>query len=109
MPKLKPQFFCDNCNYEVDDNVKSCPHCGRLFVSVRCPICDYSGPDRMFQSGCPMCGYSEPPSARIPKAPKEKPYKEKSAHAEPLPFWTYIATAIALLTVIAFLSHLITK
>jgi len=63
----------------------------------------------MFQSGCPMCGYSEPPSARIPKAPKEKPYKEKSAHAEPLPFWTYIATAIALLTVIAFLSHLITK
>jgi len=107
--KYKPQYFCDNCGYEVDDNIKACPHCGRNFVSVRCPVCDYSGPEKRFQNGCPMCGYSAPPSIRAPKQPKKKPKQEVYVPAEPLPFWTYIATFIALITAIALFSHFLTR
>ncbi|MCL2440828.1 MAG: hypothetical protein FWD14_03735 [Treponema sp.] len=109
MPKQKPLFFCDNCSYEVGDDLKTCPYCGRNFVSVRCPICDYSGPDRMFQSGCPMCGYSAPPKPKTPKPAKKKPGRKNIPADEPLPFWTYLLTFIALLIVIAIFSWLITK
>ena len=105
----KPRFFCDNCSYEVDSDVRACPYCGRMFTSVRCPSCTYSGPDRMFQSGCPMCGYSAPPPPKT-KTPRMKPPRRKNSQpAEPLPFWTYIAVGIALLAVITLFSWLITK
>ncbi|MCL2765550.1 MAG: zinc-ribbon domain-containing protein [Treponema sp.] len=109
MSKKKPLFFCDNCGYEVGDNVKACPYCARLFVSVRCPACTYSGPDRMFQNGCPMCGYSAPPPPKV-KEPKIKPPPPiPPPPAEPLPFWTYIITFTALLAVIALFSYFITR
>ncbi|GBU29268.1 hypothetical protein R84B8_02832 [Treponema sp. R8-4-B8] len=105
----KPRFFCDYCGNEVGSEVKKCPYCGRIFASVRCPSCGYSGQDRMFQNGCPMCGYSAPPSPKQ-KNPKMKPPKIKHRHAgEPIPFWTYIVTFIALFAVIAFLSYFITR
>jgi len=107
--KQKPLFFCDNCNYEVGDNIKVCPYCGRNFVSVRCPVCDYSGPDRMFQSGCPLCGYSAPSQPKIYNPKKTKSHKEPLQAAKPLPFWTYVATFLALLAMIALLSYLLTK
>jgi uncharacterized membrane protein YvbJ len=106
----KPRFYCDNCGYEVGSEVKNCPYCGRIFASVRCPSCGYSGQDRMFQNGCPMCGYSASPSAKPLKAPQKKQPKTKEyPTAEPLPFWTYAITFIALLAVIALLSYFITR
>ncbi|MDR0486871.1 MAG: zinc-ribbon domain-containing protein, partial [Treponema sp.] len=53
-----PRFFCDNCGCEVEDNAKACPRCGRIFTSVRCPSCGYSGEEKLFANGCPKCGYS---------------------------------------------------
>ena len=109
--KKKPRFFCDNCSYEVSSEAKLCPYCGRYFSSIRCPKCEYSGPDRMFQNGCPMCGYSAPPQ----KAPQNKPVRGKkssnsrSAPAEPLPFWTYIIAVIIFMIVIILFSYLITR
>jgi len=106
----KPRFFCDYCENEVGSEVKNCPYCGRVFASVRCPMCGYSGADRMFQGGCPMCGYSAPPPPKQPKNPKMKPPRIKEHHVnEPIPFWTYVVTFIALFTVIAFLSYFITR
>jgi len=108
MSKKKPRFFCDNCGYEVGSEVKTCPYCARHFASVRCPSCSYSGPDRMFQNGCPMCGYSAPPPPKAPKLRKIKPIRSENPPA-PLPFWTFIASLIALLSVIALLSWFITR
>jgi len=107
--KKKPRFFCDNCGYEVSSDVKLCPYCGRHFASIRCPACDYSGPDEMFGAGCPMCGYSAPPK----KAQKAKPVKKSRSggygHSEHLPTWMYILSALFVLGVIAFISFFLTK
>jgi len=103
--KKKPRFFCDHCGSEVGSDVKTCPHCGRYFASVRCPSCGYSGPDEMFGGGCPMCGYSAPPS----KPQKLKPIRAKENHySDPPPIWTYIISVIILLLIIALLSYIIT-
>jgi len=107
--KKKPRFFCDNCGYEVGDNVKACPYCGRNFVAVRCPACDYSGPDRMFQGGCPMCGYSAPPPPNVkPKKIKSGSYKDRIP-AEPLSFRVFISAFLVVVALIALLSYLITR
>jgi len=107
----KPRFFCDNCGNEVGNEVKNCPYCGRIFASIRCPACGYSGNDRMFKNGCPMCGYSAAPTSSKPaKIGKKKPPKTREYHAaEPLPFWSVALTVIVLLFVILILSSLITK
>jgi uncharacterized membrane protein YvbJ len=108
LKKQPPQFFCDNCGYEVGHNEKACPHCGRLFISVRCPICDYSGEEKRFANGCPLCGYSDPSFGKR-KPPKIKKKKQRQQYqAEPLPSWAYIFLAIALIFMILLLSHIIT-
>jgi hypothetical protein len=105
LKKKKPRFFCDNCGCEVGSDVKSCPSCGRFFASVRCPACGFSGEDRLFTRGCPSCGYSTPPAV---KKPKFKPSDSQKLPAQPLPIWAYIISILALLLVIALLSHIIT-
>ena len=102
----KPRFFCDNCGEEVDNDVKSCPYCGRFFASVRCPSCGFSGEDRLFHNGCPVCGYSADGNAKPRKKPKAKKGKPVE---EPLPVGAYIISAIALLVAIAILSYTITR
>ncbi len=54
----RSRFFCENCHHEVRPNAKVCPHCGRFFEAVRCPICSYVGEGRDFIRGCPNCGYA---------------------------------------------------
>jgi len=109
MANRKPRFFCDNCGHEVDSDVVHCPFCARMFTSVRCPNCGYSGPDKMFQGGCPMCGYSAPPppktKPRVIYAPKEK----ERFRGEPLPIWTYILGFLALIALVALLAHFLTR
>ena len=106
--KKKPRFFCDNCGYEVSSDVKLCPYCGRYFASIRCPACDYSGPDEMFGGGCPMCGYSAPPPPKT-KSKLIKSRPEKSDYSEHLPTWMYIVSVLFVLGVVAFISFFLTR
>lgn len=52
------KFFCENCGTEVRPNAKVCPHCGRFFRAVRCPVCNFTGESMLFVQGCPNCGYA---------------------------------------------------
>ncbi len=52
------KFFCENCGTEVRPNAKVCPHCGRFFRAVRCPVCSFTGESMLFLKGCPNCGYA---------------------------------------------------
>jgi uncharacterized membrane protein YvbJ len=108
--KEKPRFFCDNCGQEVTDSEKTCPYCGRYFASVRCPACGFSGEDKLFVNGCPSCGYSASPSI-APKKPKPKRprKKNKPPAADPLPVLVYVISFLALIVVLAILSHFITR
>jgi uncharacterized membrane protein YvbJ len=109
--KKTPRYFCDNCNTEVFSTDRACPNCGRLFVSVRCPNCGYSGEDKRFENGCPLCGYSDPNAGKEKKTVIKKPKKKKPKayhHHEPLPAWGYIVMAAALFILVMLLSHLIT-
>lgn len=54
----RSRFFCENCHREVRPSAKVCPHCGRFFEAVRCPVCEYTGDGREFVRGCPNCGYA---------------------------------------------------
>jgi uncharacterized membrane protein YvbJ len=103
-----PRFFCDNCGYEVGNEVKTCPFCGRYFASVRCPVCDYSGPDKAFKNGCPLCGYSA--SAADTRPIKQKrPRPKKQSSGEPLPPWAYIIAVIVLFAVVLLFSFIVTR
>jgi uncharacterized membrane protein YvbJ len=109
--KQSPRYFCDNCGTEVFSDDRACPRCGRLFVSVRCPNCGYSGEDKRFQNGCPLCGYSDPNAGKGNKPSITKPKKKKSKvkhQHEPLPIWGYAVMGAALLILVLLLSHLIT-
>ena len=60
----RSRFFCENCRNEVRPNAKVCPHCGRFFEAVRCPVCTYVGEAASFVRGCPSCGYAGDSAAR---------------------------------------------
>jgi predicted RNA-binding Zn-ribbon protein involved in translation (DUF1610 family) len=93
----RPHFFCENCGAEVAGGAKSCPKCGRLFASVLCPACGFSGEEALFSGGCPVCGYS----AASGTAPERTPPEREAAGK--LPLWVYVLTGLALLGVIAAL------
>jgi len=54
----RSRFFCEHCHQEVRPSAKVCPHCGRFFEAVRCPVCSYVGEAQDFLQGCPNCGYA---------------------------------------------------
>lgn len=103
-----PHFFCENCGTEVPRKAVRCPGCGRLFSSVRCPKCAFTGSEHLFSDGCPSCGYS---SAGPDRATGERagsaPFVRKDGlrgTARPenvgaLPLWVYLVTAFALVAV----------
>ena len=51
-------FYCENCGRRVGPNARTCPHCGRFFSAVKCPVCNFSGEVSLFMAGCPSCGYT---------------------------------------------------
>jgi len=89
-----PRFFCEQCGAEVPRNANRCSSCGRLFSSVLCPSCGFSGAERLFADGCPSCGYSAPAPRRLPSERDLRP-------AGALPFWVYAVTFASLLAVAA--------
>ena len=89
----KPRFYCDNCSREVGGSAESCPGCGRLFSSIRCPVCSLTGGEADFAAGCPACGYSATPKPAV--KPAAKPVREGGG---PLPFWAlFLAVALFVL------------
>jgi Double zinc ribbon len=51
------RFFCESCGRAVPFNAEMCPHCGKSFDAVKCPVCNYTGLPGEFLRGCPKCGY----------------------------------------------------
>ena len=93
----KPHFFCDNCSAEVGHGAESCPRCGRVFASVRCPSCGLIGEEAIFASGCPSCGYSaQRPKTVVPTPPEVEIHR-------PLPFWAVFLTVGVLAFILAIL------
>jgi predicted RNA-binding Zn-ribbon protein involved in translation (DUF1610 family) len=96
MPGTGARFFCENCGAEVDRDTGRCPSCGRVFSSVRCPQCGFTGEETLFKKGCPVCGYCARNENAAPKT-------EPDANGK-LPFWVYVVAALgfALAAVILF-------
>ena len=63
MKNKKAKFFCENCGAEVPEKAKVCKHCGKFFISVRCPNCGATGTSSEFKKGCTHCGYADVNSA----------------------------------------------
>jgi RNA polymerase subunit RPABC4/transcription elongation factor Spt4 len=95
------RFFCENCGAEVSRDTKSCPYCGKSFVSVRCSACGFTGEESLFQKGCPVCGYF--PSAGPGEDKTLKISFPREGHAGSLPVWVYVVTGAALAAVGAVL------
>lgn len=104
--KKKAKFFCENCGHEVAEDAKVCRHCGKFFISVRCPKCGKVGSADIFKKGCPQCGYSMKDDSAL-KAILES-VKDGRAYGSDggetqtsLPIWVYIITFLGLVAVIA--------
>jgi uncharacterized membrane protein YvbJ len=123
--KKQIRFFCDKCGFEVPQDAKACPGCGRSFSSVKCPACGFVGQAAFFGGGCPMCGYSadESQGANTAVSSLARGFQpmyntrgiaadavdsniirkaRRSVQHRELPLWIYVITGIALL--ISFLA-----
>ncbi len=121
-------FFCEHCGNPVPLEAKTCPHCGRRFDAVRCPICSLVGDQELFADGCPRCGYlkrvggaaastkplpkavnfeaaspEEETSAKRLRPPKRPVPRFREAPRTRLPRWFYLITIFVLLAVIVAL------
>ncbi len=98
---MKVRFRCDNCGHHVPLRHDTCPHCGRRFTAVVCPVCGFEGDASLFSNGCPSCGYrgaarrSGSADPRRPKPPRPR--------RPPLPNWFYLASSGVLLVVLILL------
>ncbi len=70
------RFFCESCGRSVPFNANMCPHCGKKFDAVKCPVCKYTGMPGEFLQGCPKCGYlaseDDGPAGPDPRSPGRK-------------------------------------
>ena len=110
------EFFCEACGNAVSLKASKCPHCGKLFESVKCPKCEFTGASELFSNGCPVCGYlssggkatdgefitveeglvspdAEGAAIGVPRA-KSTPVKKKNERQ--LPKWLYSALTLTL-------------
>ena len=99
MPK-EAKYFCEFCDTEVEEDAKECPKCGRVFSSVVCASCGYSGAGIEFAAGCPKCGYAE--RKRSVQRAAEKTVRKKTG-IESLPWWVFLAADVVLGGIILFL------
>jgi hypothetical protein len=94
---MKARFRCDNCGRQVPLKHDTCPHCGKRFTAVLCPVCQFEGDASLFRGGCPSCGYQ---GARTGGPPAVEARPKKTAKP-PLPGWFYFWSSVALLVVLA--------
>ena len=110
------EFYCEACGNAVSLKASKCPHCGKLFDSVRCPKCEFTGASELFSNGCPVCGYlssggkaTEGDFITVEKGlvapdaegaaigvPGAKSQATKKKHDRNLPKWLYSALTITL-------------
>ena len=70
---------------------------------MRCPACDFTGEDSLFNEGCPVCGYSvERETFDLNDVHWEDHSDPKEASGN-LPVWAYILTAAVFTAVMAAL------
>ncbi|HON89096.1 MAG TPA: zinc-ribbon domain-containing protein [Spirochaetales bacterium] len=92
------KYYCQNCGKEVAAAAKRCPSCGRIFTSVLCPRCGFSGPEEIFVEGCPLCGSSVMTSqAQNAKHEKGSAYKPLSYTAFGAIIFIFVISCILLL------------
>jgi ssDNA-binding Zn-finger/Zn-ribbon topoisomerase 1 len=89
-----PHFFCENCGVKVPLRAKQCPRCGRLFQSVRCPSCGFTGEEALFTRGCPVCGYTVSGESGWSAKGGGRQNKGKWAAAGTLPLWIYLLAVL---------------
>ena len=110
------EFYCEACGNSVSLKASKCPHCGKLFDSVKCPKCEFTGASELFSNGCPVCGYLSSGGAAtdgdfitVEKglvapdadgapigAPRGKSESPKKANERNLPKWLYSALTLTL-------------
>ncbi len=78
------RFFCESCGRSVPFNANMCPHCGKKFDAVKCPVCKYTGMPGEFLQGCPKCGYLASEDGSVPSGSEPRsPGKKESAVSGP--------------------------
>ena len=78
------RFYCENCGRAVPFDARMCPHCGKNFDAVKCPVCNYTGMPGEFLQGCPECGYLTPEQKEERDAALSRGGRMKGA-ADPIP------------------------
>jgi uncharacterized membrane protein YvbJ len=101
----EPTFYCDNCGAVVGKDDTVCPQCGRVFSTVRCPRCGYSGEADEFLSGCPVCGYAAHEEAE--SIQREAGKIEADRGEKRTPAAVYIITGIILFALLFAVIHFI--
>jgi hypothetical protein len=104
---MKARFRCDNCGHHVPLEHDTCPHCGRRFTAVVCPVCSFEGDASLFGDGCPSCGYRG--AARRSGATAVARQRPGKARKPPLPAWFYLASSAVLLGVLILLLFLLLR
>ncbi len=115
------QFFCENCGKEVKESDELCPHCGAVFVAIKCPQCGYRGKQHHFVRGCPICGFlaeerpvryeivpGTPPEGSQDSTPRvmrrsrrEKRYARRRRPVPDWLFWVVLAAMVAAFLVLS--------
>jgi len=93
---MKARFRCNNCGRHVPLAHDTCPHCGKRFTAVLCPVCQFEGDDSLFAKGCPRCGYQGGRAGSGAAAEKPPRTRRRSA----LPSWFYLWSSGVLLVVL---------
>ncbi len=101
---MKARFRCDNCGRAVPLRHDTCPHCGKRFTAVLCPMCGFEGDSSLFRNGCPSCGYQGAGAA--PAGVQPRPGKPPKP---PLPSWFYLWSSVALLVILAIFLFLLLR
>ena len=102
---MKARFRCDNCGRHVPLEHDTCPHCGRRFTAVVCPVCNFEGDASLFGNGCPSCGYRGTAN-RSGAAAETQPRKRRKP---PLPTRFYVWSSAVLLLVLLVLLFLLLR
>lgn len=105
----RKRFFCENCGKEVDESEELCPHCGAVFVAIKCPRCGYRGKQHHFFRGCPACGFlGEENPLRFATTSTDAAVTQESTpkRRKPAPEWLFWVVLAALILAFLVLSQI---
>ncbi len=100
---MKLKYYCETCGNKVPKDVDICPHCGRYFTAVKCPVCGYEGNANTFVTGCPRCSHladGSTVSAQNVKAVDPVPPKKKNLFPFSSAFYRIAALGLLIMLII---------